>query len=83
MEIQQSISEELNREKTGSVLKVIIDRRDGEFLIGRTQYDSPEVDNEVLISSEYNLKPGNFYDILITGSTHFDLFGEPIDKPLK
>ena len=81
MEIQQSISEELNREKTGSVLKVIIDRRDGEFLIGRTQYDSPEVDNEVLISSEYNLKPGNFYDILITGSTDFDLFGKPAVKP--
>lgn len=77
MEIQQSISEELNRKKTGTTLKVIIDRREGEFFIGRTQYDSPEVDNEVLISSEYNLKPGNFYDILITGATDFDLFGEP------
>jgi ribosomal protein S12 methylthiotransferase len=81
MEIQQSISEELNREKTGTIQKVIIDRREGEFFIGRTQYDSPEVDNEVLISTEYNLKPGKFYDILITGSTDFDLFGKPAVKP--
>jgi len=77
MAIQQSISEELNLNKTGRLLKVIIDRRDDEFFVGRTQYDSPEVDNEVLISTEYNLKPGNFYDILITGSTDFDLFGKP------
>jgi ribosomal protein S12 methylthiotransferase len=78
MEIQQSISEELNREKTGTIQKVIIDRREGEFFTGRTQFDSPEVDNEVLISTEYNLQPGNFYDILITGSTDFDLFGKPV-----
>jgi ribosomal protein S12 methylthiotransferase len=52
---------------------------EGEFFIGRTQFDSPEVDNEVLISTEYNLQPGNFYDILITGSTDFDLFGKPVD----
>ena len=81
MEIQQSISEELNWEKTGTIQKVIIDRREGEFFVGRTQYDSPEVDNEVLISTEYNLKPGKFYDILITGSTDFDLFGKPAVKP--
>jgi ribosomal protein S12 methylthiotransferase len=78
MAIQQSISEELNREKSGKILKVLIDRRDGEFFVGRTEYDSPEVDNEVLIRTEYDLKPGNFYDILITGSTDFDLFGEPV-----
>jgi len=78
MEIQQSISEELNREKTGTIHKVIIDRREGEFFIGRTQYDSPEVDNEVLINTEYNLQPGNFYNVLITGSTDFDLFGKPV-----
>ncbi len=79
MSIQQSISEELNREKTGKILRVIIDRKEGEFFVGRTEYDSPEVDNEVLISIEYDLKPGNFYDILITGSTDFDLFGNPVD----
>ncbi len=73
MAIQQSISEELNLEKTGKILKVLIDRRDGEFFAGRTEYDSPEVDNEVLISAEYNIRPGNFYDIQITGSTDFDL----------
>ncbi|MCX6261211.1 MAG: 30S ribosomal protein S12 methylthiotransferase RimO [Bacteroidia bacterium] len=78
MAIQQSISEELNLEKTGKILKVLIDRRDGEFFVGRTEYDSPEVDNEVLISAEYNIRPGNFYDILITGSTGFDLFGNPV-----
>jgi ribosomal protein S12 methylthiotransferase len=77
MGIQQSISEELNIKKTGKVLKVIIDRREGEFFVGRTQYDSPEVDNEVLISTGYNLNPGNFYDVLITGATDFDLFGKP------
>ncbi len=77
MAVQQSISEELNRERTGRVMKVIIDRREGEFFIGRTEYDSPEVDNEVLISTEYNLEPGNFYDIHITGSADFDLYGKP------
>jgi ribosomal protein S12 methylthiotransferase len=76
MAIQQSVSEELNMEKTGKVLKVIIDRKEGEFFVGRTEYDSPEVDNEVLISKEYNLEPGNFYDIVITRATEFDLFGE-------
>jgi ribosomal protein S12 methylthiotransferase len=79
MAIQQSISEELNLEKTGKILKVLIDRRDGEFFVGRTEYDSPEVDNEVLISVKNDLKPGNFYNILITGSTDFDLFGDPVD----
>jgi len=77
MEIQQSISEELNKKKTGKIMKVVLDRREGEFFAGRTQFDSPEVDNEVLISTEYNLSPGNFYDILITGATDFDLFGKP------
>lgn len=78
MAIQQTISNELNSCKIGKVLKVVIDRREGEFFAGRTEYDSPEVDNEVLISSVYDLKPGNFYYILITGSTDFDLFGNPI-----
>ncbi len=78
MSIQQSVSEELNLEKTGKILKVLIDRRDGDYFVGRTEFDSPEVDNEVLISAEYNIKPGNFYDIQITGSTEFDLFGNPL-----
>jgi ribosomal protein S12 methylthiotransferase len=78
MAVQQGISEELNKKKTGKILKVIIDRREGEFFIGRTEYDSPEVDNEVLISTDYDLEPGNFYEILITGSEDFDLYGEPV-----
>ena len=78
MAIQQTISGELNNSRTGKVLKVVIDRREGEFFVGRTEYDSPEIDNEVLISSKYDLEPGNFYNILITGSTDFDLFGYPV-----
>jgi ribosomal protein S12 methylthiotransferase len=77
MELQQGISEELNFKKRGEVLKVLIDRKEGEFHIGRTEFDSPEVDQEVLISSEYNLKPGQFCNIRITGSTEFDLYGIP------
>jgi len=77
MEIQQKISAELNEKRIGKVYKVIIDGREGDFYIGRTEYDSPEVDQEVLIPSEHALKPGQFYDILITGSTDFDLYGKP------
>jgi ribosomal protein S12 methylthiotransferase len=62
---------------TGKTLKVLIDRREGDFFAGRTEYDSPEVDQEVLISSKFDLEPGNFYDITITGSADFDLYGIP------
>jgi ribosomal protein S12 methylthiotransferase len=78
MEIQQTISAELNTDKIGRILKVIIDRREGEFFVGRTEYDSPEVDQEVLINVEYDLKPGNFYNVLITQTTDFDLYGRPL-----
>jgi len=77
MEIQQNISAELNESKIGKELKVIIDRREGEFFVGRTEFDSPEVDQEVLISVEYDLSVGNFYNILITQTADFDLYGEP------
>ena len=77
MEIQQNISAELNESYIGNIFKVIIDRKEGEFFVGRTEYDSPEVDQEVLIPVEYNLKPGSFYNILMTKSTEFDLYGEP------
>lgn len=76
MELQQGISAELNEKFAGKVLKVLIDRREGEFFAGRTEYDSPEVDQEVLIPVEYDLKPGNFYQVLITQTTEFDLFGK-------
>ena len=81
MEIQQSISAELNKAMIGRILKVLIDRREEDFYIGRSEYDSPEVDQEVLIHEEYDLKPGSFYDILITQTTEFDLFGKPVNPP--
>ena len=78
MEIQQNISAQLNESAVGKIFKVIIDRKEGEYFVGRTEFDSPEVDQEVLIPADHNLKPGNFYNILITKSTEFDLFGEPV-----
>lgn len=78
MELQQEISAGLNEEKTGKNFRVLIDRKEGEFFIGRTEYDSPEVDQEVLIPAEYDLTPGNFYDILINQVTDFDLYGVPV-----
>jgi ribosomal protein S12 methylthiotransferase len=78
MEIQQNISAELNEHYIGRIYKVIIDRKDGDFFIGRTEFDSPEVDQEVLIAAEHRLETGNFYNILITKSTEFDLYGEPV-----
>ena len=78
MEIQQSISAGHNESMVGQTLKVIIDRREGEFFAGRTEFDSPEVDQEVLVSAEFDLKPGNFYNIQITQATEFDLYGIPV-----
>jgi ribosomal protein S12 methylthiotransferase len=78
MEIQQNISSELNELLVGKVLRVIIDRNEGDYFVGRTEFDSPEVDQEVLIHSDHKLKTGNFYNITITQSTDFDLFGEPV-----
>lgn len=78
MELQQNISAELNQLLVGEILKVIIDRREGEYYAGRTEFDSPEVDQEVLISVEYNLIPGNFYNIKITKTEDFDLYGVPV-----
>jgi len=78
MDIQQNISAELNESLIGKIFKVIIDRKEGEFFVGRSEFDSPEVDQEILISAEHLLVPGNFYNILITKSTEFDLYGEPV-----
>ena len=77
MEIQQNISFELNESSAGKIFKVIIDRKEGDFFVGRTEFDSPEIDQEVLIADKYDLIPGNFYNILITKSSEFDLYGEP------
>lgn len=77
MELQQNISTELNESLVGRSFKTIIDRREGEYFIGRTEYDSPEVDQEVLIPVEYNLTIGSFYNIKITKTGDFDLYGIP------
>jgi ribosomal protein S12 methylthiotransferase len=81
MEIQQNISAELNEKRIGQIYKVLIDRKEGDFFAGRTEFDSPEVDQEVLIPSIYDLKPGEFYNILITESADFDLYGKPFLPP--
>jgi len=78
MEIQQQISAELNQEKIGKIFKVIIDRKEGEFYIGRTEFDSPEVDGEVLVTSEDELKKGVFVNVKITGAEDYDLFGTAV-----
>jgi len=78
MELQQNISSELNESYVGKVFKVIIDRKEDDFYVGRTEFDSPEVDQEVLIEDKHNLKTGEFYKILITRSNEFDLYGEPV-----
>ncbi|MGQ9621215.1 MAG: MiaB/RimO family radical SAM methylthiotransferase, partial [Bacteroidales bacterium] len=77
MEIQQDISLKLNTLKINKVFKTIIDRREGGYYTGRTEFDSPEVDNEVLIENRFNLKPGLFYNIRIIDAREFDLFGVP------
>ena len=79
MEIQSQISFELNQEKIGKIFKVIIDRKDGNQFIGRTEFDSPDVDNEVLIdATKHYVQVGKFATIKITDATEFDLYGEPV-----
>ncbi|SDE50403.1 SSU ribosomal protein S12P methylthiotransferase [Pricia antarctica] len=78
MEIQSQISWELNQEKIGKTFRCIIDRKEGNYFIGRTEFDSPDVDNEVLIdASKFYVKQGEFTDIKITEAADFDLYGEP------
>jgi len=79
MEIQEQISFELNQEKVGKVFKVLIDRKEGGYFIGRTEFDSPEVDNEVLINAQdVYLRTGDFAQIKIKEATEFDLYGEVV-----
>ena len=77
MDLQQGISAEVQAEKVGKVLRVIIDRKEGEYYVGRTEFDSPEVDPEVLIPVvDGVLRRGNFYDVQIVDSDDFDLYGK-------
>ncbi|WP_299549916.1 30S ribosomal protein S12 methylthiotransferase RimO [Seonamhaeicola sp.] len=80
MEIQSQISWELNQEKIGQTFKVVIDRKEGNYFIGRTEYDSPDVDNEVLIDATTTyLKTGEFTTVKITEAEDFDLYGEVVN----
>jgi ribosomal protein S12 methylthiotransferase len=75
MALQQGISEEINGEKVGKNFKVLIDRKEGNFFIGRTEFDSPEVDNEVLIDATANYcRIGDFVNARIENAAEFDLF---------
>ena len=78
MDLQQEISAEVEAEKVGKVMKVIIDRQEGDYYIGRTEFCSPEVDPEVLILSDEPLEEGEFYNVKITGSEEFDLYAEVV-----
>ena len=79
MEIQSQISWELNQEKIGKTFRCLIDRKEGNYFVGRTEYDSPDVDNEVLIDAKkHYVKIGDFVDVKIIDATDYDLYGEPI-----
>ena len=79
MEIQSQISWELNQEKIGKEFKVVIDRKEGSYFVGRTQFDSPDVDNEVLINAEKDyIRTGDFSTVKITAAEDFDLYAEVI-----
>ena len=77
MELQAGISYELNQEKVGKQFKVLFDRAEGDYFIGRTEFDSPEVDNEVLVKkSDGYVRIGDFADVIITSADHYDLYGK-------
>lgn len=79
MEIQSQISWELNQEKIGKEFKVVIDRKEGNHFVGRTEFDSPDVDNEVLIdATKTYLKTGEFTTVKITAAEDFDLYAEVV-----
>jgi ribosomal protein S12 methylthiotransferase len=79
MEIQMEISNELNQKKVGTVQKVLIDRAEGEYFIGRTEFDSPEVDNEVYIHApEQYLRIGDYVDVKINSAEDYDLYGTTV-----
>jgi ribosomal protein S12 methylthiotransferase len=80
MELQSGISHDLNQLKVGNTYKVLFDRVEGDYFIGRTEFDSPEVDNEVLVkkTSENYIRLGDFSTIKITSADHYDLYGDLI-----
>ena len=79
MELQAKISWELNQEKVGKIYRCIIDRKEGNYFVGRSEMDSPDVDNEVLVDArEYYLKQGEFVSLKITEAADFDLYAVPV-----
>jgi ribosomal protein S12 methylthiotransferase len=78
MDLQQNVSLDLNRQKVGKTFNVMVDRKEGKTYVGRTEYDSPEVDNEVIIESKEYLRMGDFVNVKIHSATEFDLTGEVI-----
>lgn len=79
MELQSGISYELNQQKVGKTFKVLFDRVEGDYFIGRTEFDSPEVDNEVLVKkSEHFVRIGDFAQVKITSADHYDLYGNVV-----
>ena len=81
MDLQAGISYELNQERIGETYKVLFDRIEGDYFIGRTEFDSPEVDNEVLVRKDKDtyVRIGDFANVKITSADHFDIFGELVD----
>ena len=80
MELQSGISYDLNQQKVGKTMKVLIDKVEGDHYVGRTEFDSPEVDNEVLIpKQDHYLRIGDFANIKITSADFYDLYGEPVN----
>ena len=80
MDLQSSISYELNQKRIGKIYKVLFDRKEGDYFIGRTEFDSPDVDNEVIVyAKDYYVRLGDFANIKITKADHYDLYGEVVD----
>lgn len=81
MELQSAISYDLNQKKIGNTYKVLFDRIEGDYFIGRTEFDSPDVDNEVLVKKDANtyIRIGDFANVKITSADHYDLYGELVD----
>ncbi len=81
MAVQQGISEDINSLKVGQTFKVLFDRKEGDYFVGRTEFDSPEVDNEVLVSAKDTyVRIGDFAHVKITSTAAFDLYGEIVNK---
>ena len=79
MDLQSSISYDLNQKRIGQTYKVLFDRKEGDYYIGRTEFDSPDVDNEVIVNEGFLFENRRFYDIKIIKADHYDLYGEVVN----